>query len=718
MPLQTRGSSISGDTLCFPSVTYVQLLREAVTRTNGIASQSPGAAEVFRAALDAIPAHIAILDQQGTIVSVNAAWRGFGAANALTLADDGVGTNYLAACQGAVDSGDEVATNIVSGMEGVLSGERDVFVLEYPCHAPHERRWFAFRITRLDAEGHPRFLVSHENVTLQHLAEEQARRHEARYRAVFSSVGDAILVADEHGRYLDANDAAEALLGYSRKELLERSISDLVAREVSWTTEAFAQFLMAGTWRDELELVRKDGRVIPVEALATAADLPEGKIYLSAIRDMTRHRMAESQLREEREALAIINEVGRLLSAELNLDVLIQEVTDAATALTGADMGAFFFNASDGRGDPESFYALAGKVRADITGDPSSHTTGLLDATFEGTSVFRSDDVRQDARYAQDPSLLGFPPGHRPVVSYLAVPVFGRNGDVMGGLFFGSPEPGVFTERAEKIVTGLAAQAAIAIENARLFQQAQQELEARERAEIAKVQLVDAMAHDLGGPLTVIRGQGQLLRRRLTRGDFSPERVESSLAAIDHAVERARLLISDLTDVARLETDHPLELSYSPVDLGELTARAVSSFEGSNGAVSLSLDTHTEPVVGWWDANRITRVLENLLANAIKYSPAGGVVMTRVSQEGVGTEAMGVVTIRDEGVGIPADDLPHIFERFHRGRNVQGRIAGTGLGLWGSRRIVEQHGGSIDIASIEGRGTTVTVRLPLHAGTS
>jgi PAS domain S-box-containing protein len=538
--------------------------------------------------------------------------------------------------------------------------------------------------------------------------------HEARYRAVFSGVGDAILVADEQGRYLDANPAAEDLLGYSREELLRRSVTDLVAREPSWSTAEYARFLKTGTWRDELELVRKDGQVIPVEALATAADLPEGKIFLSAIRDMTRHRKAEAQLREQREALAIINEVGQLLSAELNLEVLLQKVTDAATALTGAAMGAFFYNTRDAGDEYFALYTLAGAQPEDFAGSLTQCNTELFDETFRDAVVVRSADVRRDPGYARDSPIPGIPSGHLPVVSYLAVPVIGRQGNVMGGLFFGSPDPGVFTERAEKIATGLAVQAAIAIENARLFQQVQQELAARERVEAAKVQLVDAMAHDLGGPLTVIRGQGQLLRRRLGRNDMSPERLESALSAIDQAVERARLLISDLTDVARLEADHPLDLNYGAVDLAELTAKAVSSFEGSSGSTSLTLLSSSDPVAGWWDANRITRVLENLLANAIKYSPAGGVVASHVSREGEGSGAVGVVIISDEGVGIPTDDLPHIFERFHRGRNVQGRIAGTGLGLWGSRRIVEQHGGTIEITSVEGKGTTVTVRLPLH----
>ena len=701
--------------LCLRSYRRNPFPQVTVTTTNGFAARSAPAPDVLEAALDALPAHIAILDQAGTIMFVNAAWRGFGAANELTLGHDGVGTSYLDACRSAVESGDEYAINIVHGMQAVLSGECETCVFDYPCHAPQERRWFAFRISRLHTAGAPRFLVCHDNVTPQRRAEEQARINEARYQAVFSGVGDAILVSDAHGNHLDANPAAEKLLGYTREELLGSSLQDLTLPSSARNGAEQADLTATGTWRGELELRQKGGQVIPVEALVTVGDMPKGKIHVSAIRDMTQYHLADAQLREEREALAIVNEVGRLLSAELDLDILIQEVTDAATALTGAAMGAFFYNSRETHGDFYTLYTLAGATPADFAEVPQPRITQLFGDTFGGVGVVRSDDIRLDPRYAQNPPFFGVPTGHLPVVSYLAVPVFGRQGEVIGGLLFGSPASGVFTERAENIAAGLAVQAAIAIENARLFRQVQQELEARERAEAAKVQLVDAMAHDLGGPLTVIRGQGQLLRRRLVRGEMSEERMEAALTAIDLAVERARLLISDLTDVARLEADRPLDLSIGALDLAELTTMAVSSFEGASGAVSLTLDRGLEPVIGWWDANRITRVLENLLANAIKYSPAGGVVAIQVARCGNGADADGVVAIGDEGVGIPADDLPHIFERFHRGRNVQGRIAGTGLGLWGSRRIVEQHGGAIEIASVEGEGMTVTVRLPLKA---
>ncbi|HEY8694521.1 MAG TPA: sensor histidine kinase, partial [Chloroflexota bacterium] len=117
----------------------------------------------------------------------------------------------------------------------------------------------------------------------------------------------------------------------------------------------------------------------------------------------------------------------------------------------------------------------------------------------------------------------------------------------------------------------------------------------------------------------------------------------------------------------------------------------------------------TAPAVpGVWDVARVHRVVANLLANAIKYSPAGGDVVVLVGVDG----DWAVLAVCDEGLGIPAADLPHVFERFHRGSNVE-RISGTGIGLAGAKDIVELHGGTIAVTSIEGRGTTVAVRLPL-----
>jgi signal transduction histidine kinase len=130
------------------------------------------------------------------------------------------------------------------------------------------------------------------------------------------------------------------------------------------------------------------------------------------------------------------------------------------------------------------------------------------------------------------------------------------------------------------------------------------------------------------------------------------------------------------------------------------------------------VDAAVPELVGVWDRARVERLLENLLNNAIKYSPEGGEVTVTIRLEREAGEPWAVLAVQDRGIGIPATDLPHIFERFQRGRNAEGHIAGTGIGLAGVRQVVEHHGGRVTVESQEGRGTTVTVRLPLALAAS
>jgi signal transduction histidine kinase len=458
-------------------------------------------------------------------------------------------------------------------------------------------------------------------------------------------------------------------------------------------------------------------RAWTTDDLQTLEDLAGAAMTEVELRAATASMQARAAtLREEGATLEIINHVGRLLTAELDLATLVQAVTDAATALTGARFGAFFYNALDERGEYYTLYAIAGVPREAFDQFPLPRNTALFGPTFRGDGTIRKADVRQDERFGQNPPYFGLPAGHLPVVSYLAVPVIARAGKVLGGLFFGHPEPDIFDERAERFAVGLAAQAAVAVENARLYQQAQDELSARGRAEAEKEAFLDAVAHDLGNPLTTVKGQAQLLRRRARQGRADLATLETGLGAIEGATDRATRLIAELTDAARLEAQRPLDLRRIAVDLVALAEASIAESQAAAAGHPLHLETDIAEVVGVWDADRLTRVLENLVANAIKYSPAGSAVVVRVGREEASDGPVAVLSIVDQGVGIPADDLPHIFERFRRGGNVAGRIAGSGLGLWGSQRIVAQHGGTIVIDSTEGQGTTVTVRLPLNAG--
>jgi PAS domain S-box-containing protein len=201
----------------------------------------------------------------------------------------------------------------------------------------------------------------------------------------------------------------------------------------------------------------------------------------------------EAALREEREITDTINRVGQQLAAELDLQKLVQMLTDAATELTDAAFGSFFYNVIDRRGESYMLYTLSGMPREAFAKFPMPRSTELFGPTFRGEGTIRLDDVRTDARYGKNPPYNGMPSGHLPVVSYLAVPVVSRSGEVLGGLFFGHPRAGIFTRRHERIVEGLAGQTAIAIDNARLFDSLQHAREQAEQSEQNYRLLADAM---------------------------------------------------------------------------------------------------------------------------------------------------------------------------------------------------------------------------------
>jgi signal transduction histidine kinase len=222
-----------------------------------------------------------------------------------------------------------------------------------------------------------------------------------------------------------------------------------------------------------------------------------------------------------------------------------------------------------------------------------------------------------------------------------------------------------------------------------------------------------AVSHDLKNPLTIIRAHTQLVQRQL--GKLDPAIAAPLIERLDIAVSatgRMNQLLGDLLDHARLQTGEPLDLTPEPTDLVALLHRLAAQWERLSDRHEFVVETFTEALTITVDPRRFERVVENLLSNAVKYSPAGGKVFLAVSHEQLGGIDWVTVAVRDSGLGVPAADLSHIFEPYQRGGNVRGRIDGSGLGLANARRLIEQHGGTIALASIEGQGTTVTIRLP------
>jgi signal transduction histidine kinase len=226
----------------------------------------------------------------------------------------------------------------------------------------------------------------------------------------------------------------------------------------------------------------------------------------------------------------------------------------------------------------------------------------------------------------------------------------------------------------------------------------------------ARDEFVAVISHDLRNPLAAVKGHLQMIRRRAARGEVpSAEQLVERLDAIQSSITALSAQIDELHDATRLQAGQRLDLQRQPTDLVALARECVLRQQHTSEVHRLCLVCGVEQLIGSWDAARLERVLANLLGNAIKYSPAGGEVLVEVNRDG----AWAVISVIDHGLGIPAADLPHIFERYRRGRNVDRQIAGSGLGLAGARDIIEQHGGTISAASREGQGSTFIVRLPL-----
>jgi signal transduction histidine kinase len=290
--------------------------------------------------------------------------------------------------------------------------------------------------------------------------------------------------------------------------------------------------------------------------------------------------------------------------------------------------------------------------------------------------------------------------------SLLIVPLRLRE-RVIGVLGMSRDAPGQpYTPDDQVFLQSLADHAALAIDNARLYHQAQAAVGARD-------ELLSLVSHDLANPLTAIRGNASLARDRLEQSAISSPYLAERLAQIEAASQQMEHMIDELRDGTRMQAGQPLELDRGSVDLVALARQIVAEHQQVAPQHRIQVRAHVPALFGDWDAARLGRVLANLLANAIKYSPQGGPITVDLKREEMEAGAFAVLAVRDQGLGIPAEDLPRIFEPFQRARNVVGRIGGSGLGLASVRQIVEQHGGTIAVTSEGGAGSTFTVRLPL-----
>jgi PAS domain S-box-containing protein len=566
------------------------------------------------------------------------------------------------------------------------------------------------------------------DVTEQRREEEELRTSAERLRTLLETTSDSIYLKDGEGRWLEANDAGLQLFHLPRAGY--QGLTDL---ELSRLSDFFREALIAcyasdqRTWeagrptRQEETISQPGGSPHVMDVTKVPLYHPNGerKGLVVLGRDITRRRMAEQErdrlLHQEKEARAAAEEARRrsefLSSASRGL---ADSLDYDATLATVARLGLPFLGewcAVDLVGE-DLHVARVAMAHAESSKEPSARPLEACVPDLEKPGGIA--EVIRNRR----PFVLSVQPGEEGMLalcdhesshldsvrqlglrSWLSVPLVAR-GRTMGALTFASVRPGRYRNEDVMLTGDLAWRAALALDNARLYRESQEAIQARD-------EFLSIASHELRTPITALRLGIQRLFR-LARGGTEPpwKSVAASLDGVERQGKRLTLLIDSLLDVSRLQSHH-LQLELKEVDLSgvvrDVVAQLGSVLARTHTPLSLRADT---PVVGQWDRVRLEQVVTNLLDNAIKYGAKAPIEVTVALENG-----SAVLTLRDRGIGISPERLPFIFGRFERAVSSR-HYGGLGLGLYIVRQIVELHGGTIQVESSPGQGSTFTVRLP------
>ncbi len=534
--------------------------------------------------------------------------------------------------------------------------------------------------------------------------EASLRFSEAKFAGMVAISTDAIISVDESQRITDFNSGAEQIFGYPASEVLGEPLSMLIpdrfraahAGHVASFAESPVAARRMGDRRDvDIRGVRRSGEEFPAEASISKLSIGGRRVYTVVLRDITLRRRRE-------EGQRFLARAGALLAGSLDYQETLQTVADLAVAHL-ADLCVIFMlddhgalrRAHAAHRDPDHAESIQRLLRFPPLEAPHPGRTAVDTGRLQLLS-----EVPETLLESLSEDGLGDLLRQLGAGSAVIAPLVAR-GATRGALEFVSAERGRYGEDDAALVEELARRAALALDNARLYSEAQQAISARN-------EVLSVVSHDLGNPLSAIFIGTRLLLRSVPeseRGRGGWEHLES----IRHSAEQMQTLIDDLLEVQRIESGK-LSLEWDRYSAQALVSESVARISplASDRSLSLvvELPPHLPPVRG--DRDRILQVFGNLLGNAVKFTPEGGRIRIRAEREG---SSFIRFSVADTGTGVPPDQLPHIFDRFWQARRTGKRGAGLGLAI--ARGIVEAHGGDIRAESEAGRGTVLSFTIPL-----
>ncbi|PYR62386.1 MAG: hypothetical protein DMF91_06910 [Acidobacteria bacterium] len=534
----------------------------------------------------------------------------------------------------------------------------------------------------------------------------------ARLASIVQSSDDAIIGKDLNGIIASWNPAAERMFGYTAAEAVGQSIRIIIPEDRQDEEDGVIQQIKRGEKVDHFETIRcrKDGICIPISLTVSPIRDDAGVVVGASkiARDISERKRAEAKAERTTRRLAFVSQMSAALATSLDYEKTLKAVTKLAVAHI-ADWCAVDILRDDGRierlamahVDPAKI-ELAKTVRERYENPTAPHSvpyviqTGTPAMVPEITDAMIVAAAQGDEERVRLVRALG-------AVSYLCVPM-NAGGRTVGALTLASAESGRrYTDDDLQFAEDVASRTAMAVENARAYQQVQ-------RADRLKDEFLATLSHELRTPLNAILGYSRMLRGGLLTAD----KVSGALETIERNAMSLTQMVDDVLDVSRIVSGK-MRLNVQPVELPLVLQDAIATVTPAADAKRLHIHMVIDPQIGTvsGDPARLQQVVWNLLSNAVKFTPKGGRVQVRLERVNSSVE----IVVSDTGIGIPADFLPHIFERFRQADSGTARQrGGLGLGLAIASNLVDMHGGTIRATSGgEGQGATFRVRLPLMA---
>ncbi len=534
-----------------------------------------------------------------------------------------------------------------------------------------------------------------------------AERSEQRFRDLVQGLDAVVWEADAATLgFTFVSQRAEEMLGYP----VEQWLSDADFWQVHVHPEEREQVAVlwqgAATGEHEREFeyraIAANGSTVWLRASIRPVRAVDGTIWQlrGLLVNITKRKRAE-------EALRLLSEAGRVLSASLDYETTLGNLA-RLTVPALADY-CLVIALEDGRlrqvasahvnPEQEALTRELERLYPYDMDNPNSIVARVINSAK--TEWINDLSQRPPQLLTQDEAVIALYHALAPR-AYVAVPLVARD-RILGVVMLVSSVSGrQYSDVEIALAEELVRRAGLAVENARLYQQAQEAIQTRD-------QFISIASHDLKTPITSIKGYADLLARRAARDEAINLRDQRAIQVIQDEANRLNSLVELLLDVSRVQRGQ-LVIERSQVDFSALARRLVTVVQAMAEQHIIELACPEAPVLLWGDALRLEQVIQNLLQNAVKYSPAGGRITVEIQEKGESIS----LAVADEGIGIPPEAMAHLFTRFYRASNIQPlSVGGLGLGLYIVRHIVEAHGGTVSVMSELGVGSTFTVELPL-----